>query len=349
MSPNSFLSFHKLIRIGIVCLIFSLFGAMFVPFLSPILMAALFGFALEPIVAKYELKKSTRRAPAALIILAFYVLIASPIALLGYRLTTTVIGLSKDGFTQAPLFQALKAVLTKSNVILERSLSGMHISAEEFSSPATFLAKAGSWMMEQLVDMAGRTPEIALDLFIFSAALYVFLTETSWIKRSISELKILSENELKTIIQIVQKNSYTTLIASASIGAIQALTVALGALIFGYSEFLLLFVITFFASFIPVIGAAPVALLLAVLSIIQGQWFEFGGLLVVSIIGGSVDNLLKPYIVSASSEESLNPVISLLAIIGAVMVYGLPGILLGPLLMELALKIIPILFPTEES
>jgi predicted PurR-regulated permease PerM len=73
------------------------------------------------------------------------------------------------------------------------------------------------------------------------------------------------------------------------------------------------------------------------------------GLLVVAVVAGSVDNIIKPLIVSSGSEESLNPVISLLAIIGAVIVYGIPGLLLGPILTELTLKIVPILFSEEEK
>ena len=344
---NSLISFHKLIRIGIVCVIFGLFGAMFVPFFSPILMAALFAFAVEPLVHKYELKKSTRRAPAALILLGLFIFLAAPLGLVGYRLSQTALSLSKDG--SSPIFQKLESIVSKSDKVLERSMSSLHIAKEETPVASDAFGKAGKWAMEHAMGFATDAPEIALKLFIFCAALYVFLTETTWIKKTISGFNILTHSELNQIIQIVQKNSYTTLIASASIGAIQALIVASMAKFFGYSEFLLIFITTFFAAFVPVIGAAPVALVLGLFCAIQDQWLGFGGLAVAAIIVVAVEHTIKPYIISASSEESLNPVISFLAIIGAVLVYGLPGILLGPLLTELALKILPILFPSAES
>jgi predicted PurR-regulated permease PerM len=148
---------------------------------------------------------------------------------------------------------------------------------------------------------------------------------------------------------VVQQTSYITLVAHAIIGSVQSMIVAIGGLIFGYSEFLLLFVITFFTSLIPVIGASPVAIVLAVISLAQGEIKSAIGLAVVAIIAGSIDNILKPYIVSQSGDEELNPVIALIAIIGAVIVYGLPGLLLGPILTTLAFKIVPILFENDEN
>jgi predicted PurR-regulated permease PerM len=148
---------------------------------------------------------------------------------------------------------------------------------------------------------------------------------------------------------VVQKSSYSTLVASAAIGALQASIVAFGGLIFGFKEFFLLFVVTFFTSFIPVIGAAPIAIILAVISLVQGEYLATVGLTVVALVAGSVDNIVKPLVFASASEESLNPIVSLLAIIGAVIVYGLPGLLLGPILTELTLKIIPILFEEQKE
>jgi predicted PurR-regulated permease PerM len=47
----------------------------------------------------------------------------------------------------------------------------------------------------------------------------------------------------------------------------------------------------------------------------------------------------------SSNEEELHPIISLVAIIGAIIVYGIPGLLLGPILTQVAFRIIPLLMP----
>ncbi len=55
-----------------------------------------------------------------------------------------------------------------------------------------------------------------------------------------------------------------------------------------------------------------------------------------------------PFVVNSGGADDLHPVLSLLALIGAIIVYGAAGILLGPILTQLALKIVPILFPRAE-
>lgn len=340
---------QRFVRIAIAILVFVLFATIFIPFFKAILMAALFAFALDRLVSRFAVKRSARFMPTFLVLVAFFLIIASPIALVAFRLTSSVRGLTQSGFANSAAYKSLHELAGKAESISHFVIRILKLPPESIAGPQDFIANAGTWLLTGLGTLAATAPELVMDLFIFSIALYFFLTEAKSIRKTVSSLKILTERELDQIILVIQRSSYFTLVVSAAVGAVQALIVALGGVFFGYYEFLLLFAITFFTSFIPVIGAAPVAILLALFSLIQGEVGAAMGLGVVALVAGSIDNLLKPYLVSSGSEESLNPVVSLLAIIGAVIVYGLPGLLLGPVLMELAIKIIPILFGDEEE
>lgn len=340
---------QRVVRVAIAVVVFALFATIFIPFFKSILMAALFAFALDRLVSRFTVKKSTRRMPIVVVLCAFFLIIASPIALVAFRLNSTVRGLTQSGFANSALYKSMNELAQKAESVSHFVMDVLKIPQESMTGPSDFLASAGTWLLTGLGTLATMAPELVMDIFIFSVALYFFLTEAKSIRKTISGLKILTERELDQIILVVQRSSYSTLVVSAAVGAVQALIVALGGVFFGYREFLLLFAITFFTSFIPVIGAAPVAMLLALFSLVQGEIAGAIGLGVVGLVAGSIDNLLKPYIVSSASEEPLHPIVSLLAIIGAVIVYGLPGLLLGPVLMELAIKIIPILFGDEEE
>jgi predicted PurR-regulated permease PerM len=339
---------HRIVRIVLTAVIFGLFGAMFVPFFAPLLMAALFGFALEGVVSKYGIKRSKRKYPTAIILLLFFFLISLPVGLVGYRLVSLASTLAQTNLQDTSLYHSLESLIMSIESFANRALAVVDASPPE-GGVMNFLPGVGAWILSYTAMLATQTPQILIQLFIFSAALYLFLTEATYIRMVVSSFKILKEGELDQIIRVVQRSSYITLVVSAAVGSVQALIVAIGGVFFGFREFFLLFVITFFTSFIPVIGAAPVALFLALLSLIQGNIFSAVGLTVVAVVAGSVDNIIKPLIVASSSEESINPIISLLAIIGGVIVYGLPGLLLGPILTELTLKIVPILFHEEEK
>jgi predicted PurR-regulated permease PerM len=339
---------RRIVRIVLTGVIFFLFGLMFVPFLTPLLMAALFAFALDGIVSRWGLKGSKRKAPTAVILTGFFFLVSFPVTLVAFRIFALAKELSETRMESTSFYQSLEKIVFSVSVKIESIFHSLNATPPE-GGLMQYLPKAGSWVLSYVGNLASSAPELVIQLFVFSAALYFFLTESRFIRATVSSFKILSEQEVNSILRVVKRSSYTALVVTAGIGAIQAMIVAFGGLIFGYKEFFLIFVITFFTSFIPVIGAAPIAFLLSAISFIQGDIFSGVGLLIVALVAGSVDNIIKPLIVASSSEESLNPVISLLAIIGAVIVYGLPGILLGPILTELTLKIVPILFSEEEE
>lgn len=339
--------FDRILRFGICAIVFGAFGWMFTPFLTPILVAALFGFALDRLVSKYALKRAKRRAPTALILLGFFLLIAIPISTVTYRLVSFSQEVAAVGMQSTPLYKTTSALVHSLGEKVDKVLLMVNAKPME-GKYADFLPKAGTAILQYVGSIASSAPEMILNLFVFSAALYFFLTESKYIRLTISSFRILKDRELDQLIAVVQKSSYTTLVVSASIGSLQALIVAIGGLVFGYTEFFLLFVVTFFTSFIPVIGAAPVALFLAILSFAQGEIFSGVGLVVVAMVAGSIDNIVKPLVVAAGTED-MSPIVSLLAIVGAVMVYGIPGLLLGPILLDLVLKVVPILFPSEEK
>jgi predicted PurR-regulated permease PerM len=132
-------------------------------------------------------------------------------------------------------------------------------------------------------------------------------------------------------------------VTSIAIAALQATIVTIGSFIFSAGEWAVVWAVTFFCAFIPVVGAAPVALALGIFKLVMGQPGDFIGFLVVAVIAGTADNLVRPFLIS-SNEQDLNPVISLLAIIGALMLMGMPGLFLGPVIAGVAVKIIPTLY-----
>lgn len=339
---------YKVIRILIVFVTFVLFGFMFLPFFTPIMMAALFGFALEPVVSKYAARKSKRMLPTAILLFSFFLLITGPLVWLLYRLVDKVKEFSVVGFQNLPLFKSLETAYNRTVDSIWQGAERLNIDAAAAPDQTEWLAKGSAWFMNYLTNFIAGLPQFVLALFVFTAALYYFLTESSTVKRALVRLNLLSGREITQIISVVQRSSYQSLIVMAAIGALQGLIVAGAAAAFGYPEFLIVFLVTFAFSFIPLLGTAPIPALLALVSFAQGEIGSGAGLLVAAVIAGSVDNVLKPIFLKGSGDE-LHPIISLLAIIGAIIVYGIPGLLLGPILTRLTFQIIPILFDHEPS
>lgn len=281
-----------------------------------------------------------------IILSLFFVLVATPLVVISTRVIAKLSELSQQGWQNTQIYKLVEATLHQAESLA--GSWGVPVSLDQFGSPAQLVATAGSWLMTSSTAVASRAPEFVLALFVFSCALFFFLTESRSIGKAMERLDLLSVKELREIVRIIQQTSFITLISTASIGTVQALLVALAGWITGFSEILLIFIFTLMFSFIPVVGAAPGAVVLALLCFFQSDVSGGIVMLVAAGIVGVTDNILKPIILKGTDED-LNPVISLLAIIGAVMMYGLPGLLLGPILMRLTFKIIPILFEENAS
>lgn len=125
-------------------------------------------------------------------------------------------------------------------------------------------------------------------------------------------------------------------------GVLQASIVSIGALIFGVGDFFLVFFITFVFSFIPVIGAAPVAVLIGAICLLEARVGAGLSMMVVEGVAGLSDNIIRP-VLGSLGELKAHPLIGFLAVIGGVISFGLPGLFIGPLVVSLSFGALPII------
>ncbi len=344
-----FANLDRVIRIIVSALIMLLFAVMFWPFLTPLLLAALFAFAFEKLVTKYTAHyKKSRVFVTSVLLLLLCLFVVVPIVIVVIKTISSIKEASASGLQNSQLYQMLEQFLSGISSKINLIAHSLDMDSSQLPQLVDLFSRGSQSVASFATDFIAAIPDKTLSLLVFLGSLYYFLVESSAIKKTFVNLRILKKSELNQMIEIVKKSSYITIVASALIGAIQASIVAIFAYFCGYKEFMILFVLTFLFSLIPVVGAAPVAVLLAVLSFIQGHNGAGIAMIVGAAIAGTVDNIVKPMIVSSVGED-LHPVLSLLALIGAIIVYGAPGILLGPILTQLALRVVPILFPENEQ
>lgn len=315
---------------------------LFVPFATPMLLACFVALGCEPVIKKINFKSKKRKyfTLGLFVILSTFILV--PLVLFIFRIANGLKSLSTESMQNSQFFKALldlwgKAQDLGSNLMQQAGLEQNIIPQKE-----ELFSKLSPFIMDKATLFLGSLPDLILSLFVFFCVLFVLITSASTIKRTLLKANLLPVSELDNILHSFQTSCHMILISTFLIGALQAVIVAGGSLIFGFHEFFLIFVVTFFVSFIPVIGAGPVAVLLALIAFLMGNTGDGIGLVVVSVIAGTIDNVIKPFVFS-KDEEGLHPVISLLGIIGAIIIFGLPGLLIGPFLLQVTVKLAPAL------
>ncbi len=335
---------HFLIRLALIVALTGLFIFVFTPFVVPILMAAFFAFGCEPLIQKIHFKghfKTRRRRYFTLaLFITLLISLLVPLTVFILRAIKGIKSVSAESMQNSQFFQSLLGLWEKLQNFFVLAVKTLGLELDVIPQKDELFAKISPLILDKTTLFLASLPDLILSLFVFFCMLFLFILNASKIKAYVLKITFLPAYEINLITKSLQQSCSMILVSTLFIGALQALIVAVGSSIFGYHEFFLIFLVTFFLSFIPVIGAAPVAALLSLISFLMGNSNEGIGLIVVTVIAGSIDNILKPYVFS-SGEDNLHPLVSLLGLIGAITVFGLPGLLLGPMLMQISIQLIP--------
>jgi predicted PurR-regulated permease PerM len=96
-----------------------------------------------------------------------------------------------------------------------------------------------------------------------------------------------------------------------------------------------------FFSFIPVGGTALIWGPTCIILFIEGAFLEGIILLLIGILViGMVDNFLRPFFIS--SKTKIHPLLLFFAVLGGIQVFGLIGVVAGPLVATICLTLIEI-------
>ncbi|GAG19280.1 unnamed protein product, partial [marine sediment metagenome] len=120
---------------------------------------------------------------------------------------------------------------------------------------------------------------------------------------------------------------------------IQGIIAGIGYFIFGVPNALLLTILTIFVGIIPLIGPWLVWVPIDIYLFASGHSGAGFGLLIYGLVVISwLDTIIRPLIVSRKSQ--INPAIVIIGMIGGLFVFGILGLLAGPLILAYVLLVI---------
>src|SRR3989344_2692188 len=173
-------------------------------------------------------------------------------------------------------------------------------------------------------------PEKIINFFImFFIIFYLFKDGKNLVDKIKRELP-LKEKYKQGLIKKFDDTLYATIYGLLVASFVQGIFAIIGFYIFNIQSPLLLGFLTFIAAILPLVGSALIWLPTAIIKIISGDSFNGIGLLIYSILViSSVDNIIKAKIIEKKSK--LHPVLALLGVLGGLQIFGLIGVIIGPL------------------
>lgn len=344
---------NKITHFLVISLALGSFAVVLYPFVSILALAGIFAFVLHPFVIKLQRAKWVSLQKSMIVILLlFFLFVAIPFAIVGAKVFKLMkeLAASQNGKEQ---FIARFSEQTNSiKGLVSRNLESWGLS-NQFSFDEMFVdvtQKTATFLFNFLSEMISAVPSFILGLFIFLLALFFFVTESQRIGAFFRRSKIFSHREISILIESLKVSCNSAVFSSVVTGLVQATLVAIGAEWTDSADFSLAFTITFLFSFVPVLGAGPVAFTLALLAFLNQQTSSAVILLVTGVVAGLIDNIIRPLLMG-QKENPIHPFITLLSLLGGIIVFGFPGLFIGPVLAQVTWISIPLLLEsrTEDS
>jgi predicted PurR-regulated permease PerM len=331
----------------LVFVIYALFALLFWPFLKPLLFAILFAFALNPVVQKAK-NKFPKVKNYKVLVAGFLTVILTVFFTPVFILIISAIGQIKKiqagNINELPIFKnaqsAIETVIQNVQSIADRFDFDF---ASNFDLNSIF-SKISEIILPALTSIATQLPVLMVNFLIFIIALYLLLTNKDFFNKWFLQLNIVSNDQFAQLSKLIEKICHLVLISTVVVATSQALVISMASLIAGYNNFIIIFMVAFFMAFVPVIGSAPVAIVLVLYSFMNSNITASVVLIVAGLISASVDNVIRAYMLTGEGTSGIHPFISLLAVIGSLSLFGLTGLFLGPIICELAFQIGGILF-----
>ncbi len=131
----------------------------------------------------------------------------------------------------------------------------------------------------------------------------------------------------------------SVLIGQIVIGILQGIVAGIGYFIFGVQNALILTLLTMLVGIIPLIGPTLVWIPVTIYLFIAGRTGAGIGLLLYGLVIISwIDVIVRPVIVSRKTE--LNSVIVIIGMVGGLFVFGVSGLIIGPLVLAYVLLVL---------
>jgi len=311
---RNYITLALLIILGgfIVYSVRGIFGAL----LGTIVMYTIFRPFFMYILVKWKWRKSW--AAVFIIVFSFLVIIL-PVLGVGSMVVSKVIELQEN---PEWIQQAIKKV---------NEFAGDKLNQPDLLENAlrNILSSAGGIFTSLLSGAAN----LLLSLSVMYFLLYFVLVDYKQFEGGLYRFSPFRQENALRFGRELRNITYSNVLGQGLIALIQGTLVTLGYWYFNFDDPIFWGVISAILSFIPVVGAPMIFVPASIFTIIQGDNFNGVGMLLFGLIViSNIDNVLR--LIIAKRVGNIHPIITIIGVIIGIPLFGLMGLVYGPLLLS---------------
>jgi len=318
------------------------------PFLSSIIWAILLAMVFYPLFLKLQhLLRKREVLSAMMMTLLVIIVIILPFTLLMASLASEVVDvyhrveeMIKTGQLQA-YWERIKEIPILKWILIKLS---QHIDVTQ-TDPLPLLLKnlkqVSTFIFNQTTTLVKGFSSFVAGFFFTLLSLYYLFKDGSRFLKGFKEIIPLPSKERDLLIQRFKDMIYATIYGGILIAMIQGFLGGLSFWALGLPSPIFWGTAMALLSFIPIGGTALIWVPAALLLLIGGAFLK--GLILLGMgvfVISMVDNFLRPFFIS--TKTNIHPLLLFFSVLGGIQVFGLIGLVAGPLIATLFLTLIEI-------
>ena len=329
--------FGDVLFYGVILLLIYLVYRVFEPFLVPLGWAAVFAVIFHSLNERFG-KKWGRKLSASLSTAGVTLILIVPALLL-------MILFVREGIDATRDMQASMAAGEYGGFNRAWGWIASHVAAHSAVDLPGLVRQGASRFGEYLASKLGAVLRnivlFLFELFVMLFALFYFFLDGEVIMERIRRFLPFEEAVKEKMLAEARDLISASVTTSLIIASVQGVLCGGAFAIVGVSSSLFWGVVMGFLSLLPVVGAWPVWIPATIWLFSTGHFLR--ALLLIGICGGlgsGIDSILRPVILGGRS--SLNGLLVFISVLGGIAVFGVLGVVLGPIVVATAVGVLDV-------
>jgi len=329
---------QQVVFFAILGLVTLLFLYLLKPFFTPLFWAAVFASIFRPLYRRIEGKLKRPNRSAALTLIAIVLIIIIPAFVIGSLLVSESIqiynSVSKD---TSAIETKVREVIGRfaDNPYLKKIPFDQSFIIEKFSDGAKSVA---NYLFVHLTNLTQNTIIFLVQFGVMFYALFFFFRDAERILASIMQMSPLDEAKTKILYKEFTMTARATLKATIVLGGLQGISGGVIFFLTGIEGSMVWGLLMTVLAILPGIGCSIIWAPAGLIMLLSNHLWEGIAILTFGVLViGLADNLLRPVIIG--TDVAMHPLLIFLSTLGGLIVFGLSGFVIGPIVAALFLSI----------
>jgi len=284
----------------------------FLPFLSGLFGALIFYVLLRPMYTLLRNHGWNKYVAGWTTLLASIIFILGPLLFVGYLIVQQVILFVGGGINL--------------HDILPDSIVPFFMQVQDILTP---------YLTELFFDNFTSVFIIIINILLLYVLLYYLLVHSDDFPKTLFVFMPFSKKHSERFVKEFESITYGTVVGTGAIAVIEGILIGVAFYVVGFPGALLWGVVAGIASIIPVLGPVMFWIPATIYLFLQGHIGLSIFMLIIGLVASNIEYLIRPYVNRRYGR--IHPVTTLTGIIVGVPLFGILGLVIGPLLVSFTL------------